>query len=393
MDQERVGAMSRALASGVSRRPGLAAALAVVLGGASLDAAATGGGKDKGRGRRKPGVEGPCGDGSRKANICRKDKDCCTGYCNMAVGKKNKDGSGRCRCIRKGKTCTPSQTCCNGLPCVAGVCGSAPPPPPPTCAGTGTYDPTVSGLSSPVGAAVLGGKVYNSNYGASKVVSFNTDGTGIMESPTADSGTQGLAVNPADSKLYLAIFGGAIAEVDATTLAISSSRWASGLCSSAYGLVFGADGKAWLTCNQSNDLYHVSQGDTSGSPAVTGVCTGAGPRGIAFGPGGLLYFACDTSGEVVVVDPATSAKLTQSVLVSSAFGVTFADSQMYVTQFSATKISRYCVTVDNGAPQFDLMCEYPLDAGANPAFSAFDAAGKLWIADLGRNAMFGAILT
>ncbi|MGI9252985.1 MAG: right-handed parallel beta-helix repeat-containing protein, partial [Thermomicrobiales bacterium] len=35
------------------------------------------------------------------------------------------DGKGRCRCIRKGQACKPSQTCCNGRECVDGVCGGA----------------------------------------------------------------------------------------------------------------------------------------------------------------------------------------------------------------------------------------------------------------------------
>jgi hypothetical protein len=73
--------------------------------------------------RRRPGAEGPCGDGSRKDNICTKDKDCCTGICNTAAGKKNKDGKGRCRCVRKNGACTEDKNCCGGRACEGGVCG------------------------------------------------------------------------------------------------------------------------------------------------------------------------------------------------------------------------------------------------------------------------------
>jgi hypothetical protein len=109
MDEQRFDAALRALGLGSSRRQAIAGAFGALFGGGVLDAAARGNGKnrdrDKGKGRKPsaPVVEGPCGDGSRKDNICSKDTECCTGYCKK--GLRNKDQKGRCRCIRKGKSC------------------------------------------------------------------------------------------------------------------------------------------------------------------------------------------------------------------------------------------------------------------------------------------------
>ena len=139
--------LTRLLASRLTRRSGLAAAAlslpAVAAarqphGGArngNSDSDSDSNGNSKGRGRG-PQQEGPCGDGRRKGNICTKDSQCCTGYCEVSLGKKNVDRKGRCRCIRRGKPCTPKQTCCGKAACVDGVCGATAPPPP-ACQETG----------------------------------------------------------------------------------------------------------------------------------------------------------------------------------------------------------------------------------------------------------------
>jgi hypothetical protein len=137
MDQTSFDRITRLLGGATSRRSGVTAALGAALGLGGLtrvaDAKQTGAGKNKG----KPGKEGPCGNGSRKANICTKDKDCCTGLCNTKAGKKNIDGKGRCRCVRNGSTCTANRNCCNGMTCANGVCGGGSgPKPTPTCATT-----------------------------------------------------------------------------------------------------------------------------------------------------------------------------------------------------------------------------------------------------------------
>jgi parallel beta-helix repeat protein len=122
MDEQRFDAALRSLGAATGRRQAIAGALGVLFGGGLLEAVAKGKGKGTGAGRERPGTEGPCGNGSRKANICTKDKDCCTGLCNTKAGKKNKDGKGRCRCVQKGKACKTSKNCCNGMKCSKGVC-------------------------------------------------------------------------------------------------------------------------------------------------------------------------------------------------------------------------------------------------------------------------------
>jgi predicted outer membrane repeat protein len=141
MDQSSFDRIAKLLGGATTRRRGLTAVLGAAIGlplVADADAkrgtsAAREAGRNrdtgKGKGKGKPGAEGPCGDGSRKDNACTKDRQCCTGYCRK--GLRNKDGQGRCRCIRKGKACKPSQTCCKGA-CENGVCGGGGRTPVPT---------------------------------------------------------------------------------------------------------------------------------------------------------------------------------------------------------------------------------------------------------------------
>ena len=113
---------------------------------------------------RRVTAEGPCGNGSGKANRCEKDKDCCTRLCDQKRG--------RCRCKTLGEGCTDDRNCCatfgQPMTCQSGSCQTvsqeqallasprppeassppppdAPPPPPPpgpgctptTCAAQG----------------------------------------------------------------------------------------------------------------------------------------------------------------------------------------------------------------------------------------------------------------
>jgi DNA-binding beta-propeller fold protein YncE len=118
MDERRFDAALRALGASTGRRQAIAGALGALFGGGALDALA----KSKGKGTGKPGAEGPCGNGSRKANACTKNSQCCTGVCDTSIGKKNKDGKGRCRCVQKGKACKVSKNCCNGMTCTNEKC-------------------------------------------------------------------------------------------------------------------------------------------------------------------------------------------------------------------------------------------------------------------------------
>jgi DNA-binding beta-propeller fold protein YncE len=110
MDDRRFDAALRALDSATSRRRGLAAALGVFLGAAGLDAAATG----KPDATGGPGAEGPCGNGSERANRCNKNRECCTNYCNREIGS--------CRRAPAGTSCNRKTICRDGTTCYQGVC-------------------------------------------------------------------------------------------------------------------------------------------------------------------------------------------------------------------------------------------------------------------------------
>ncbi|MGI9254511.1 MAG: hypothetical protein ACR2J8_12250, partial [Thermomicrobiales bacterium] len=113
MDHLSFDRLARVLGASSTRRAGLRALLAATLGAAASTPA------DARRDHHAPRPEGPCGDGSRKDNICTKNSQCCTGFCNTAI--KNADGKGRCRCVKKGKPCKKNTNCCHGS-CIAGVC-------------------------------------------------------------------------------------------------------------------------------------------------------------------------------------------------------------------------------------------------------------------------------
>jgi hypothetical protein len=117
MDSGTFDRVSRVLGSAMTRRSGIAAAVIALAGSIGAVAEA----KPGRRGKQRPGKQGPCGNGSRKENACTKDSQCCTGICK--TGMKNKDGKGRCRCVKKGKACAEDRNCCGGRTCAGGVCG------------------------------------------------------------------------------------------------------------------------------------------------------------------------------------------------------------------------------------------------------------------------------
>jgi hypothetical protein len=161
MDARRFDILTRALGEGSSRRSVMG--LLGIIAAAPLAVAAGS--------RRRPKPEGPCGDFSRKDNICAKNGDCCTNICNTDVGKTNKDGKGRCRCVRRGRACTEDRNCCSrrgqqmtcnpvltpvgGKAATEKVCGLAAPfgptPQPLTPTPTPTLGPTCGPTTCPLG--------------------------------------------------------------------------------------------------------------------------------------------------------------------------------------------------------------------------------------------------
>jgi hypothetical protein len=126
MDARLFDALTRTLAAPGSRR-GLLARIASlpILGSLAAIAPSPPDADAARRSKRKRRnntvrAEGPCGDGSPKANRCKKNRECCTGRC-----RKKKNGRGRCRCFRPGEACTENQQCCpkrSGATCQNGIC-------------------------------------------------------------------------------------------------------------------------------------------------------------------------------------------------------------------------------------------------------------------------------
>jgi hypothetical protein len=298
--------------------------------------------------------------------------------CNTKLAKKNKDKTGRCRCVQKGKACTASRNCCNAMTCTDGNCQKAGP----TC--TVAYAPEVAGLAGPVGIAVRDGKVYVVNSHAKTIGSFALDGTGYTEGQVpAASFIQGLAVNPVDNKLYVVFQSGEINEVDPVTLAISST-WASGIGGTgSYGIVFDAADAAWVT-TMDNEMIKIKQGDTNAEFGYGPICVSGHPRGLAFGPGGLLYMACDGSGQVVAINKDLGVPSIAGPSVPGAFGIAFSGSKMYVSQFDPSTVSQFNVVSGDpsaipSAPTYTPVCVHAMPAGSSPTFMAYDATGKLWV--------------
>lgn len=119
MDGPRFDRLAQGFASGQTRRHtlgGLITGAVVLLGLGSTETA----------GKKRRGTvtaEGPCGDGTIKANRCKRDGQCCTGVCDKQKGKQP---YGRCRCRKLNQSCTEDRNCCatagQPMSCVAGTC-------------------------------------------------------------------------------------------------------------------------------------------------------------------------------------------------------------------------------------------------------------------------------
>lgn len=107
--------IARLLGAARTRRAGLQTVLAVALGAAAAQPAAEA--ARRGIPEGGPWPAGPCGP-KGKDNLCKKDEQCCTGFCKK--GKKGK--AGRCRCIKTGNPCGKNQSCCKHATCKNGTC-------------------------------------------------------------------------------------------------------------------------------------------------------------------------------------------------------------------------------------------------------------------------------
>ncbi|MFM9107861.1 MAG: right-handed parallel beta-helix repeat-containing protein [Chloroflexota bacterium] len=127
MDAGAFDGLARRFGARWSRRDGLKAALAALAGGAAArlgigeaDAKRRGRGDDRGNGNGSGSGPWPAGPGGpkRKDNVCKRDRDCCTGYCRTRRGAT----AGNCRCVKVGAACKAGQQCCSGSVCFKGSC-------------------------------------------------------------------------------------------------------------------------------------------------------------------------------------------------------------------------------------------------------------------------------
>ncbi|MFM9107089.1 MAG: hypothetical protein ACKOWF_10385 [Chloroflexota bacterium] len=124
MDQSSFDRIARLLGGAATRRQGLAAALASIV-GAGLAAPAADVLAGNGDAEGRPDDEAKCLKGKKgKRKRCRKHTDCCTGYCKKI--RKRKNGKvrkmRRCRCAPAGFVCGAKTRCCGGMTCATGVC-------------------------------------------------------------------------------------------------------------------------------------------------------------------------------------------------------------------------------------------------------------------------------
>lgn len=123
VEAERFDRIVQRMASGLGRRRLLGALSGGVAALLGLGAVSEGEARKnkKRKNRKKARVEGPCGNGGPKANRCKRNRQCCTGFCKKKRGKKYN----RCRCRREGQSCTENRNCCprqTGRTCIEGTC-------------------------------------------------------------------------------------------------------------------------------------------------------------------------------------------------------------------------------------------------------------------------------
>ncbi len=84
----------------------------------------------------KPAPEGPCGDGSGKDNRCKRNRDCCTNFCDTGIR--------RCRYKALGESCGNGEQCRPRSTCIDNICVTGSPVTSPTPAPTNTPAPAPS---------------------------------------------------------------------------------------------------------------------------------------------------------------------------------------------------------------------------------------------------------
>ena len=136
-------------------------------------------------------------------------------------------------------------------------------------------------------------------------------------------------------------------------------------------IVTGSDGNLWFT-----DYYdRIGRLTPSGTLTYFTLSPGVGPRGIAAGPDGAIWFALTNVGRIGRLTPAGT--LTQFVLPdagSGPFGITAGpDGNLWFTEIGTSRIGRLSPA---GA-----LTEIPLAGGASPYGITAAADGNLWFTE------------
>jgi hypothetical protein len=441
MDQRRFDAALRAMQTSTTRRAGLAAALAALLGSTGLTGGAVHAGPraEKRGGKRKrrtrPGSAGPCGDGSRADNRCTRDSQCCTGVCETSIGRRNLDGDGRCRCRRRRQDCTEDRNCCGKLGCYGGRCS--------TCragCSTGccagdtciaqasnahcgrngdqcvacpdgsecldgacevtckiTVDPLVlvgQVSPTPAGGASLGIVAYQDRIyftelhvpgdrRSGRVGSMNIDGTDLKWSNPRKHRLSGIAVNPANGEMIALEYRefDRLSTIDPVTLDHSGDFGVA--VQLPFAAAFDTSNGLWISLDQQDAIRKVYRNNNPNFVELTGFCGGGatrGPRDFALGPGDLMFATCFDAGKVVVFDPATNTKLDETYPFADAYGIAFNGSSMYVVASSdPVMIQEVTVTIENGNPVFTPGCLHTIEGRKQAGMATVDSSGKLWV--------------
>lgn len=326
MDGCRFDRISRVFAVAATRRQGLAAAAGVLAGGLASGAAANHGrgpAHERGGGRKPPAQQGPCGDGSGRANACKRNSECCTGVCRKPVGGRK----GHCRCVRLGLACLADRNCCNAMTCVNNVCA---PPRPPVCSfrtcAAGCCEDGVCAPGTAIGACGIGGSACAACPQGLSLCCNHACGLGQWGTQTTfTSGSiaapGGVAVSTDRLTVLLSDMTGSIVTVWTRTTATGTdwsqqTTFGSGTLNTPYGVALTSDGltavvgdfgnnriSVWTRTNATGTDWsaQTSFGDSGPAPSQL-----QAPAGVALSSDGLTIFIADSGNNRISVWTRTS---------------------------------------------------------------------------------------
>jgi YVTN family beta-propeller protein len=173
---------------------------------------------------------------------------------------------------------------------------------------TNTVIATIPVGSNPRGIAVSPDDafVYVANeVGTVSVIDTTSNTEVAVVNIGAGAGSQGIAVNPAGTRLYVAnLTTNTISVIDTSSNTVIDTI-SGGFLGSPYGVAVSPSGSRLYVAN--NGTGTVSVIDTSSNALVTNVSVGSGPLGLSVSPtGNRVYVANQSSNSVSVIDTASN---------------------------------------------------------------------------------------